>query len=60
MNAAERMRFLLPISVAGFLGAFFVIGGIYLFELFSQRKHAGPGEWIFFVAFFLPIGFWLF
>jgi hypothetical protein len=60
MSSTERMQFLFPISVSGYLGAFLVIGGIYLLSVFSRRIRPGLGELIFFVVFFLPIGFWLF
>jgi hypothetical protein len=59
MSNTERMQFLFPISVSGYLGAFLVIGGIYLCGVFFWRIRPGPGELIFFADFFLPIGFWL-
>lgn len=59
MSDAERMQFLFPISVSGYLGAFLVIGGIYLLGVFSRTISPGPGELIFFAAFFFPIGVWL-
>jgi hypothetical protein len=59
MSGEDRMRFFLPISVAGFIGAFLVVGGIYIYSRLANGKSADVGSVIFFTAFFLPIACWI-
>ena|ERR1700686_3009302 len=59
MNGDDRMRFVLPISVAGFLGGFLIVAGLYLILIFENKQRVDPGAMIFFIAFFLPIACWI-
>ncbi len=58
MSSNDRMRLVLPISVAGFLGAFLVIGGLYAYLLLNEQQNLEPGALIFFAAFAFPIVCW--
>jgi hypothetical protein len=59
MNSNDRMRFVLPISVAGFLGAFLVVGGLYVGLILTKKQSPDAGALIFFAVFFFPIGCWI-
>ena len=59
MNGSDRMRFLLPISVRGFLGAFFVVGGLYAGVILTKKLTPDVGALIFLAVFFFPIGCWI-
>ena len=59
MNSGNRLRFVMPISVAGFFGAFMVIGGLYTYFDITKRRGLEIGALIFFSAFSLPIACWI-
>ena len=59
MSNSDRMKFFLPISVAGYLTAFLVVLGIYLLSFRLIRQQFNPGDVIFFAAFSFPLGCWL-
>jgi hypothetical protein len=58
MGRSGRMRFVLPISMAGFLGAFLLIAGLYSYFVITRNRHFEVGELIFFAVFFFPILCW--
>jgi len=58
MKRNESLKFLLPIFVAGFLGCFLVVLGMYLSALVSLPKPVNPGDVIFFAALLLPLAGW--
>jgi hypothetical protein len=58
MSAAEHQWFLVPITVAGYLGALLVIIGLYMYDLLYFKKLAGHWDPILFVAFALPVPMW--
>ena len=58
MSTEDRQLFLLPITIAGYIGAFLVIAGLYAYAVVAIRKPANWGDLIFFLTLALPIGFW--
>jgi hypothetical protein len=58
MSTGDRSLFLIPITVAGYLGALLVIGGIYAYDVFYFKRSASYGDLIFFLAFALPLVAW--
>jgi hypothetical protein len=58
MSNDDRMKFFLPISVAGLSGCFLVVLGMYLITLLSFHETVNPGDAIFFAAFLLPVACW--
>ena len=58
MSAGDRFLFLVPITVAGYLGALLIIGGIYAYDVFYFKRPASYGDLIFFIAFALPLVAW--
>jgi len=58
MSGEEQQLFLFPISVAGYIGGFLVVTGLYLYLLIYSKKAAGRGELIVFSMLFLPIVAW--
>src|SRR6266851_1967026 len=58
MSAGDRSLFLVPITVAGYLGALLIIGGIYAYDVFYFKRPASYGDLIFFIAFALPLVAW--
>jgi len=58
MSNGDRLKFFLPMAVAGFFACFLVVFGMYLSRFFSAGQHFNPGDAIFFVTFFFPIGCW--
>jgi hypothetical protein len=59
MNGDDRMRFVLPISAAGFLGAFLLLRGLYTYLVLTKKQILEAGALIFFAAFFSPIALWI-
>jgi hypothetical protein len=58
MSGKDRRLFLVPITVAGYFGAFLIIAGLYLYLVGFLKRPGNWGDLIFFVAFALPIGLW--
>src|SRR5262245_34907373 len=58
MSNGDRMKFFLPISVAGLSGCFVVVLGMYLITLLSFHKIVNPDDAIFFATFLLPVACW--
>jgi hypothetical protein len=58
MSSEDRQLFLLPITIAGYIGAFLVIAGLYSYSVVAVRTLANWGDLIFFSALALPIGLW--
>jgi hypothetical protein len=58
MSTEERSVFLVPISVAGYLGAFLVLVGLDLFMLLYFKKRVVYGDLMFFIPFLLPLAGW--
>jgi hypothetical protein len=59
MSSNDRMQYLLPISVAGYLSGFLVVGGLYLYILFFSKSRPKAGELTFFIEFLIPIACWI-
>jgi hypothetical protein len=53
-SSEDRQLFLLPITIAGCIGA--LIAGLYGYSVVAVRKPAHGGDLIFFLALALPIG----
>jgi hypothetical protein len=58
MTGKERYLFLVPITIAGYLGAFLILVGIDAFTSVYFKKSVNHGDLIFFIAFIVPIAGW--
>jgi hypothetical protein len=56
MNGSDRMRFALPVSVARSLGAFLVVGGLYVGVILGKKQSLDDGALIILAVFLFPIG----
>jgi hypothetical protein len=59
MNGDDRMRLVLPVSIAGLLGGLLVLAGLSAYLMFTNKERLDPGAFIFFAALFLPIACWI-
>jgi hypothetical protein len=59
MSAAERQWFLVPITVAGYLGALLLVAGLFVYDRFVFRNRASDWNGNFFIALVLPVGAWI-
>ena len=58
ISAAERQWFLVPITVAGYLGALLLIAGLFVYDRFVFRNHASDWNRNLFIALVLPAVAW--
>jgi hypothetical protein len=58
MSDTERQWFLVPITVAGYLGALLVIVGLYVYDRFAFRGQLSDWNRNLFIALLLPVGAW--
>jgi len=58
MSGQERQLFLLPITIAGILGAFLLLSGLTIWMSFFLKKPIGFGDAIFSAILGLPLGLW--
>jgi hypothetical protein len=58
MSGEERYWFVVPITVAGYLGALLVIAGLFLYDHYVFRNHASDWNGNFLIALVLPVVAW--
>jgi len=58
MSSEDQQLFLLPITIAGYIAGFLVVGGLFGYTLIATKKHVSRHELIFFLEFALPIVLW--
>jgi hypothetical protein len=58
MSSEDQHLFLLPITIAGYIAGFLVVGGLYAYLLVISKKHPSWNELSFLLALAAPIGLW--